>query len=190
VSLSLRAMLTPPLPRYPVDPRKLASQDVELHAVEAVSSFSRLAGLLANDQGEVTIDLAFRRDESKLICIDGHVSGVLQVPCQRCLEAMPLVVDSHFHAAMVKNDEQAARIPRAYEPVMVDEAGLELLPIVEDELILCVPYANYHELDDCAVKIHSPESEADDTEAPELKRPNPFTVLAGLNLNNKTDNKT
>ena len=176
-------MLNPPLPRYPVDPRKLASQGVEFHAVEVISGFPRLAGLLANDQGEVTIDLAFRRDPStNLVCIDGHVSGVLQVPCQRCLEAMPLAVDSHFHAAMVKNDEQAARIPRAYEPVMVSEEGLELHPMVEDELILCVPYANYHEPENCAVQLPVPDAEPDEAEAPDVKRNNPFTVLAGLNL--------
>jgi uncharacterized protein len=176
-------MLNPPLPRYPVDPRKLASQGVEFHAVEVISGFPRLAGLLADDQGEVTIDLAFRRDPStNLVCIDGHVSGVLQVPCQRCLEAMPLAVDSHFHAAMVKNDEQAARIPRAYEPVMVSEEGLELHPMVEDELILCVPYANYHEPENCAVQLPVPDAEPDEAEAPDVKRNNPFTVLAGLNL--------
>lgn len=174
-------MLIPPLPRQSVDPRKLASQGAKLHAMEVVSSFPRLAGLLANQQGELTIDLAFRRDESNLVCIDGHVSGVLQVPCQRCLEAMPLTVDSHFHAAIVKNDEQAARLPRAYEPVMVDEEGLELHPMVEDELILCVPYANYHEIEECAVKIPVPDEEQDEP-APDVKRNNPFTVLAGLNL--------
>lgn len=171
-------MLNPPLPRHSVDPRKLASQGVEIHAVEVVSSFPRLAGLLANEQGELTIDLVFRRDESNLVCIDGHVSGELQVPCQRCLEALPLAIDSHFHAAVVKNDEQAARIPRAYEPVMVDEEGLELLPVIEDELILCVPYANYHDPEHCAVKL--PAADDAEEEAPQAERHNPFTVLAAL----------
>jgi uncharacterized protein len=175
-------MLNPPLPRHSVDPRKLASQGVEIHAVEVVSSFDRLAGLLANEQGELTIDLAFRRDESNLVCIDGHIAGVLQIPCQRCLEAMPLTVDSHFQIAVVKDDEQATRIPRAYEPVIVDEEGLELLPMIEDELILCVPYTNYHEPEHCAVKLIPPDEEESDDTPPE--RNNPFTVLAALKQKN------
>ena len=171
-------MLNPPLPRYPIDPRKLASQGVDIHAVEEISSFERLAGLLANDQGALTIDLKFHIDQSNLIRIDGHVAGVLQVPCQRCLKAMPLVVDSDFQAAVVKNDEQAARIPRAYEPVLVEEEGLELLPMVEDELILCVPYTNYHEPEQCAVEVIPPDEEP--LHDPALERYNPFNMLAAL----------
>ena len=44
---------------------------------------------------------------------------------------------------------------------------MDLLQLVEDEILLALPYAPKHEINDCAVKA----------EVNELKAPNPFAVL-------------
>ena len=50
---------------------------------------------------------------------------------------------------------------------IVAEAEMDVLQLVEDEILLALPYAPKHEIKDCAVKA----------EVNALKAPNPFAAL-------------
>jgi len=50
---------------------------------------------------------------------------------------------------------------------LIAEAEMDVLQLVEDEILLALPYAPKHEINDCAVKA----------EVNGLKAPNPFAVL-------------
>ena len=146
--------------------------------------------MLANGEGasasadatparDVEVKLHLYVDESGIRRIDGAVHTEVSVLCQRCLQPMPLAIDSSFAVGVVWSDDEAARLPKYLEPYIVDEGPHDIRDLVEDELILCVPYASYHEDENCAGDYRQPE--AREPAATERKeKPNPFQVLEQL----------
>lgn len=161
------------LPRQ-VDVRKLAASGASLHAVEPIAVFSRLAAQLLDLAGDVEIDLDFALDEQRRRIVRGRVQAQLRVPCQRCLQAMTLPVDSEFAVGVVWDDEDARQLPRELEPYVLGEAPHELYELVEDELLLSLPYTSYHPEAECSHRAGY--SSGEDEVAPEPKD-NPFKVL-------------
>lgn len=168
-------MSSTPLPRQ-VDVRKLIAADAELVAREPLRSFARLADMLVADDGDVEVQLRFHHDgRTKLI--DGAVQATVAVPCQRCMQPLQLPIDSRFTVAVVWSDEEAGRLPKQLEPYIVGEGPQDVRDLIEDELILCVPYACYHEQEDCAGQYRQePQPVPVAAEA----KPNPFKVLEQL----------
>lgn len=163
-----------PLPKQ-VDVRRLISAGTSLVAAEPVGHFPRLREMVESDEGCVEISLRFFVDEQGLRRIDGHVAATLQVPCQRCLQPMALPIDSGFGVAVVWSDEDAARVPRDLDSYVVGDEPQDLRDLIEDELIISVPYVSYHEEADCSA---APAAAADP--APAERKVNPFTVLERL----------
>jgi len=102
--------------------------------------------------------------------------------CQRCLKPLPLPVDAQFSVAVVWSDEEASRLPKELEPYIVGEEPQDVRELVEDELIISVPYVSYHDEGQCVAEGY--EKLADIVE-PELMAPveakeNPFKVLEQL----------
>jgi|SRR5438067_5193546 len=112
-----------------------------------LSSFPRLHDVLVSNAGDVTYALQGVRDERGRSSLRVSVRGVLQLRCQRCLG--PLAHEVHAGALLVLAASQAEIDA---EPVGVDApdrvvAGKEMAvrDLVEDELILALPYAPRHE---------------------------------------------
>ena len=168
-------MSSTPLPRQ-VDIRKFIAADTTISAREPLRSFARLLDMLEASEGDVEVDLHFHRVPQSGKFIDGEVRATVSVLCQRCMKPMPLPIDSQFSVGVVWSDEEASRLPKELEPYIVGEAPQDVRDLIEDELILCVPYASYHEQADC-VEIYSQPVEP---EAPVETKPNPFQVLEKL----------
>lgn len=171
-----------PLPKL-VDIRKLIAAGVELHASEPIRHFTRLVDMLESDEGSVEIDLNCFIDEQGKRRIDGHVQAEVMIPCQRCLQPMPFRIDSEFAVAAVWTEDQAENLPKHLDPYVVGEGPQDVRGLIEDELIICLPYVSYHELEDCAATPHletgADEVKAAEGAAPEAKK-NPFNVLEQL----------
>jgi len=175
-------MSSTPLPRQ-VDIRKLIAAGAEISAREPLRTFARLATMLAKDDGveardvEVKLHLYVEGGGSKRI--DGEVHTEVTVLCQRCMQPMRLPIDSTFAVAAVWSDDEASRLPKYLEPYIVGEGPQDIRDLIEDELILCVPYASYHERKDCAGNYL--QNDADESgRAEKAEKPNPFKVLEQL----------
>ncbi|KDE40025.1 MAG: YceD family protein [Nitrincola lacisaponensis] len=168
-----------PLPKK-ADPRKLAERGAQITGIAEISAMPRLASFLCNEQGAIDVTLDFAVDEQHLRTLSGKAVGQVQMTCQRCLEPVAVDVEAELSLAVVLNDEQARNLPRYYDPLLVEEEDVELLPIVEDELILSLPSVPMHV--DCSVKTSWGDSE---TVRLQQEKPNPFSVLASLK--NKAD---
>lgn len=163
-----------PLPKQ-VDVRRLIAAGASLTVTEPVARFARLREMVESDEGCVDIALRFFIDEQGVRRIDGEVRTTLQVLCQRCLQPMALPVDSAFGVAVVWSDEDAGRVPRYLDPYIVGDEPQDLRDLIEDELIISVPYVSYHEVAECSA---APTAAAAD--APAERKANPFTVLERL----------
>lgn len=143
-----------------------------------LSTFNRLAGLLADTGGECRYEIEFGRDLSGQATVDLVADVELPLVCQRSLERFLLPVSVRQQLGLLADESGEDSLPPGMEPAIVGPEGeLRPLDLVEDELILAVPAF--------PVKPGSTEVEAvwNDAEAEvedEHPRTNPFAALAAL----------
>ncbi|WP_333874888.1 YceD family protein [Methylobacter sp.] len=165
------------LPEY-IDPLHLADKRGELKGQIPVSSLDRLADILFNDTGAVTVELFFGR-EGRLATVEGQIEAVLELECQSCLQMLQWPVKSTVKLGIVTSLDQADRLPEDYEPLLVDEEKILLKNIVEDELLLILPTFPKHQ-------HHCFDQKSDDSKVDSLQNKqqssteNPFSILAKL----------
>jgi uncharacterized protein len=162
-----------------IDPLLLADRNASIDGELPVSSFDRITELLANDLGKVKVKLFFVRD-GRLATIEGHVSAVLALKCQRCLEAVEWPVSGDIKLAVVNSLEQANKLPDGYEPLLlVEEGAVPLKNIIEDELLLSLPNIPKHQ-NDCVMPNISNNKPEPLIKPMRTTQKNPFSILADL----------
>ncbi len=164
------------------DPARLCGLGKVYKGAVPLADLPRLAALLMSDDGTADFVLAFDRDEERHNTVRVEVRAALPIQCQRCLDIMMQEVDSVSLLAVVSGPEEAERLPDDLDPLLVDEDRLALRSLIEDELILAIPNAPMHDVDECGIDLgeinselnpHEIESRADGDE-------NPFAALAQL----------
>lgn len=175
-------MLIEPLPTT-LDVRKAAMRGVQVNGVLKPQDLKRFRPLLAGDEGSISTEMAFSRDEDGRYLVHVVIEAEIVVTCQRCLESLSERLSSDNTLAVVWTDEEAAHLPRHLDPLVVTEQTSSLWDVVEDELILAIRPFSYHNAEDCKMKIAdfsdtvpSQESDAD--------KSNPFDVLGQLKPGN------
>lgn len=146
------------------NPKELAANSQIIEFTEKIGEFRRLEQIVEGDLGvlepakippgwrdaAVTGELRFGFVDAQnaLPAVEGEVGTTLQVACQRCLEPMPL----HLHARVrLLFAEQPAESPEGYEVWETGEERLRLLDLVEELLIMELPFSAVH-VDDAACK--------------------------------------
>jgi uncharacterized protein len=174
-------MLTEPLPTT-LDVRKAAAREVTVSGVLTLSEMTRLQEILASNCGRIEAKIDFGRDEEKRFAATVSVTANVEVRCQRCLNSMPLVVETENRLAIVGDDEQARSVPSHAEPWLVEGEQANLWELVEEELILAIPIVSYHDSEECKQILEEYQQplpvsvEVED---------NPFKVLEQLKPGNK-----
>lgn len=116
------------------------------------------------------------------------VEGRLWLDCQRCLQvyAQPVSTSTRFEIAANEAEAESAPLDDDEVDVIAGSRRFDLLPLIEDEILLSLPVSPKHEV--CPT-VHDSlvtgadgavESEPDDEVAGEEKRPSPFAALAKL----------
>ena len=130
-----------------IDGFEFASAGAAQQGTMPLSGFPRLRDQLASDTGEVAYEVRGLRDERGRPSLLVSVRGTLQLRCQRCLEAMPFEVDARDLLVLAATQAEIDADPA--DPNVPDRvvAGKEMAvrDLVEDELILALPYAPRHE---------------------------------------------
>jgi uncharacterized protein len=159
------------MPHQPtIDGFEFASAGATQQGVWPLRDFARLRDVLASAAGEVAYEISGVRDERGRPSLRLKVSGTLMLRCQRCLEPMAFEVRADETLVLAATLAEIHDEPAdAHAPDRV-VAGKEmaLRELIEDELILAVPYAPRHE--SCTA------GEAGDRE----ERTSPFAGLRGL----------
>lgn len=154
-----------------VDASRLAARGARLDNETPVAAMKRLHRALAGAEGSVASELAFARDFDDRITVTGHARAIVPVICQRCLEPMQLVLDAPIELTVLTDAEDAD--DGDTEVTVSSDGILSPLSLVEDELVLALPFAPKHGgSEGCDTPA--------DAEPLESKRPNPFTVLKSL----------
>jgi uncharacterized protein len=176
-------MLTTTLPIM-LEVRQAAVRGVTVSGVLKPLDLKRFRPLLAGDDGVISAELHFSRDEERRYLMRVAIAADVVVMCQRCLETMPARLSSESTLAIVWTDDEAAHVPKQLEPLVVTDALCNLWDVVEEELILALPPYSYHEIEDCKLEIATFCDPVFHQESGD-ERPNPFNVLAQLKPGNK-----
>ena len=136
------------MPHQPViDGFEFASAGAIQQGVWPLKDFQRLRDMLASEAGEVSYQVQGTRDERGRPALRVKVEGTLQLRCQRCLEPLPFEVKVEDLLVLAATlSEIHAEPADAYAPDRI-VAGKEMpvRELIEDELILALPYAPRHE---------------------------------------------
>ena len=153
-----------------IDGFEFAAAGATQQGVRAVRDFPRLRDMLANDAGEIRYSIDGVQDARGRAALRVRMRGALQLRCQRCLEPLRFEVD--MDETLVLAATQAEIDAEPADPLAPDRLlAAEEVPVrelLEDELILALPYAARH--DGCEV---GSESYGDE-------KISPFAGLRGL----------
>jgi len=176
-------MLTSTLPHM-LEVRQAAVRGVTVSGVLKPLDLKRFRPLLAGDEGVISTEIHFSRDEERRYLMRVAIVADMVVTCQRCLDTMPVQVSSESTLAIVWTDEEAAHVPKQLDSLVVTDGLCNLWDVVEEELILSLPPYSYHETEDCKLEIAA-FSDPVSYEEPGDDKPNPFNVLEQLKPGNK-----
>ncbi len=167
-------------PPHFVDPTRLADTRDNISGVLDIDEMSRLHGLLSKNKGLVEFKLYFEKDTRDRINISGQFHTKLWMQCQRCLQPVEVDIEREIKVVMVADEAEAAQLSREMEPLVQTGRKLSLLMFFEDELLLSLPLAAYHNTDACHAHNRQQDEGNED-------RHHPFTILKDLQLKNSKD---
>ncbi len=159
------------MPHEPViDGFEFASAGAKQQGIWPASGFPRLRDVLASDVGEVAYEIEGVHDERGRPALRLRVHGTLQLRCQRCLEPMAFEVRTDETLVLAGSVAEIHAEPADAHAADRVVAGREMpvRELIEDEIILAVPYAPRHE--SCSAR---PSPDADG-------KTSPFAGLRGL----------
>jgi uncharacterized protein len=113
------------------------------------------------------------RSQAPEVWLHLDASASLFMACQRCLQ--PLLVTLQVQRSLrfvAGEDAAAAEDAESDDDVLALTQSLNLFELIEDELVLSLPWVPRHEVCPSPLPQATPESE--------MKEPHPFAVLAQL----------
>ncbi|MFT5062769.1 MAG: hypothetical protein ACI91G_000128 [Gammaproteobacteria bacterium] len=133
-----------------------------------------------SDQGGLEYSLEFGRSADREIVIGMDIKYQMQLRCQRCLETFDYAGGTKVTVAVATNDLDASKLEENYDTVIiVDESGINITELVEDEALLSMPLVSAHASEEeCVPQML--ESMEDSVVIEEPVRVNPFAALASL----------
>ncbi len=163
-----------------IDPIQLAERGAQLTGTLPLKSMPRLAQGSLEGSGDVTVDLAFERQEGdKVFIMHGALRLHLRVTCQRCLEAMDLKLEAAPWLILLKSGERLERQEDEAD-ILVADKPLSLSSLVEDELLLSMPMVPMHAPDQCPTKVRAASVTRAVPDQARRGGKNPFSVLSRL----------
>ena len=136
------------LPQY-VDPRRLSMQGKTLTGSVDVNLCRRVKEAVKEISSTIDVSLSFYLEEQGRKAVNIRASGSVKVICQRCLSSMPLKLECDTILCIVWSEEEADVLPKNLEAWIVPENKGNLIDLVEDELLLALPFIAYHKKEEC-----------------------------------------
>ncbi len=158
---------------YIIDSAAFAREGRELTGVRPVSQFERLAEVVIAESGDLQFAVTGVREEGQnALFLDVVASGTLMLRCERCLEAMPWPLKAEGRLLLVPPgqplpDEELEE--EDFDPIHASST-LDVLPLIEDEVLLALPFSPRHE--QCAPPLPLGGAEKE----------SPFAVLKQLSV--------
>jgi uncharacterized protein len=106
------------------------------------------------------------------------VDGSLPLVCQRCLQPFDLHVAQQTQLLLARTEAELEALDAGETEVLLAAEPLEALTLIEDEILLSLPFAPSHASGQCAGAVGPVAARASDASAPNAT--SPFARLAAL----------
>lgn len=158
------------LPEH-LNPAEFARTGSTVQGSIALGTLDRLRESLASQDGRVNYALTGTISERGHDALVLKLSASLVMKCQRCLEAVPVTLESS-HRIVFTQDVHVLEAGYEAEDTDVVEAvdSVEIAQLVEDEVLLSMPFSPMHDAGECEAALGANAQE----------RGSPFSVLANL----------
>jgi uncharacterized protein len=125
---------------------ELARDGGVLQGTLDVGALDRLADRVAPEQTDLSWRIAGTADEVGRPALEVSIDGTVMLTCQRCLSDFGLPVAHRALTLLAKGEKEADALDAAsaHEVVIADHP-LDPAELVEDELLLTLPFAPMHE---------------------------------------------
>jgi uncharacterized protein len=133
-----------------IDSLEFAQTGQSLRGGLPISGLTRLRDGLADDLGEVEFTVSGGCDTRRRLIFSVDVRGVLHLRCQRCMGVFdyPLYIANTL--LLVDPGAAESEAVEADDTEWIENsAELDLAQLVEDEILLSLPYAPRHDVKDC-----------------------------------------
>ena len=161
-------MLAGHLPRQ-VDHRKLAQEKARLEGSIPVRELTRLSSMLCDADGDVAVQLTFRRSKKGRPMVTGECHARLSLVCQNCLEPVRLDVTAPIRTTIVADHEALMALDQEEDGVVCADEKIRTVDMIEDDLILALPMVARHPQAVC---------ESREVPAPDAPAPSGAAVIA------------
>ena len=162
-------------------PSELASSGQVIDFKEKINEFDRLIGIVEDDLGALDpakmpdgwrnrlvtgrLEFGFVDAQGALAGLQGEVAATIDAVCQRCLEPLQLAIAIDLRL-LFGGDESALADDSGYENWELEEDRLRPLDLVEEALIMAMPFTAMHVNDETCNEV-----EAEDKGPGERTRP-------------------
>jgi len=167
-----------------IDAFETAARGLEHAGTTKAADFARVADKLApgvpeesDEGGTLEWRIAGLTDALGRPAIEVRLDGAVTLECQRCLRPFSWPVEQRTMLLLARDERDQASLDEDDEhEVIVAAAPLDALELVEDELLLTLPFAPHCERSDC-VTAGMQEGDGDQKGA---AAKSPFAALAAL----------
>ena len=136
--------------RQRFDAFKLAAGKGELRGAVEPKTLERLEDRAGDGPGRVDWSIRGSADAQGRPALVIAIDGVVPLECQRCLKPLQQPVRQTTTLLLARDNAELVQLDESSEhEVVLADAPLDPVALIEDELLLSLPFAPRHE-DDCA----------------------------------------
>lgn len=151
--------------REPLDVDRLTHEGAEVSFDLDLSELPQLRAVHPTVTGRAAGQVRFGR-EQQLAVAELTLRGDAQLTCQRCMGPLEQSVDAVTRLALVGSEDEGARVPPEFEPVLAAGGRVTLEQLVTEELLLSLPSVPLHASDVPGCTVKAPEVEQRETHRP------------------------
>ncbi len=134
-----------------VDPWRFCRDAQSWEIQSDVAAFPRLAHEFT--QGTLFCRVVGRTDQRGSLSLKVSISGEVALTCQRCLGSMPYTVALERTLYLARNEAEMERLDALPDSDAIQPGEiLSLVELVEDEVLLSLPFAPMHSEGECSLR--------------------------------------
>jgi len=160
------------------DAFRLAARGEALAGEADMTSRARVRDRLAQAAGAAMVSWRIEGGHDALgrPALTLTVQGNLPLECQRCLQPFDTAIEQRSELLLARDEAELAKLDAEEREVLLASAPLDAMTLIEDELLLSLPFAPMHAEAQCPAPAQAGEPGGE----PERNTPSPFARLAAL----------
>lgn len=142
------------MPRTRFDALKLAADGETLTGEVDVRALERAADRVAPGSGKAKLRWRIAGDHDALQrpALTVTIEGTVPLVCQRCLQVFDVPIAQQTRLLLARDEAELKQLDAEESEVVLAAAPIDARMLVEDELVLSLPFAPHHADGQCSVE--------------------------------------